>query len=544
MSSKATYDLTLKLSTNSAELKKGIDEANRKMDGFQKNVGTQLTSIKNSFIAAAAVIATLKGALDTVKKGMNETGEGADNLERFTIKLKEGFDSLAKSIVQADFANMINNWKTASKAAGEYADSMDLVNDRLKDLSVKRASVASSVSMLRAKQAEGTLTKAEAAELKQSTEDLLRIEQEIYDAAIAAQIKFIADKSNLNAELFSNLEDGINRRVEMNEEELKALDNYVQNYKEYKQKLIQENTELAKFQGTGGGPMGNTGSTTMVTNMNKVNEALEEYLAHIPEVARLQIFQQQIAGSEEYEKLIDFYIKRNNLEGEYAGLLRRTISAQSKGSAPSTPIARVGGITPISTANLTIPSLAPNIDTTKLAEPAKVFKESWVDSLTTVNEQIQNLGNTFAGLAAAIEQASEDGKVSFGESMKIIQEAAMTTVSLLGALAAAQIISAEASKGIIGIVTAVAGLAMLMNIWSSFVTPDKYESGTGYASGGWAIVGERGPETVYLPRGSKVQTAAQTRAGISGDQEIKLRLVGTDLVGALKLQARSNNSYA
>lgn len=546
MPSKATYDLTLKLSTDYAQLKKGVDESNRTLQGFQKNVSNQLGNIKTAFLTAAGVIATLKGALETVKKGMNETGEGADKLEKFTIKLKEGFDSLAKSIVQADFANMINNWKAARQAAGDYADSMDLVDDRLKDLAVKRATVASSVSTLRAKQAEGTLTKSEATELKKNTEDLLKIETEIYNAAIAAQVKFIADKNNLNAELFSTLENGINQRVSMNEEELKSLDDYVQAYKKFKDETIKANTDLVQMQTTGGGPLGNSGSTTMVVNTEKVNKALEEYLSRQSDVVKLQIFQQSLASGEDYSKLIEFYIKRNQLEGEYAGLLRRTITASQKApsGAVENPIERAQGINSISTAGISIPSLAPNIDTTKLAEPAKVFKESWVDSLTTVNEQIQSLGATFQGLADVIAEASEDGKVSFGEAMKIVQEAALTTASMLGMLAAAGMISAEASKGLIGIATAVAGLAMLASLWSSFVNPDKYESGTGYAPGGWAIVGEKGPERVYLPRGSTVKNAAQTRAGISGDQELRLRLVGSDFVGAIKLQARENKSYA
>jgi hypothetical protein len=547
MTAKAAYDLSLKLSANAAELKKGIDEANKKLGDFEKNASAQYAKVKGSILTVVGVLATLKGSLETIKKGMNETGEGADKLEKFTIKLKEGFDSLAKSIVQADFANMINNWKAARQAAGDYADSMDLVDDRLKDLSVKRASVSSSVQTLRAKQAEGTLTKAEAAELKKNTEDLLKIETEIYNAAIQAQIKFIADKNHLNAELFSTLENGINQRVTMSEEELKGLDDYVQAYKKFKDETIKANTELVQMQTTGGGIMGNSGSTTMVVNYQAVNKALEEYISKQSDVVKLQIFQQSLASGEDYDKLIEFYIKRNNLEGEYAGLLRRTISAENKGSTgASTSIQRATGITPISTSNLSIPSLASNIDTTKLAEQAKTFEKSWVDSLETVNEQIQTLGTTFRGLADIIQESSEDGKITFNEAMKIVQEAAMTTVSILGALAAAQMISKEASKGIIGIVTAVAGLAMLAEIWSSFVNPDKYATGTDYASGGWSIVGEEGPERVLLPRGSRVDTAFETRnsMGLTVPKAVDVRLRNGDLIGALKFAQKKNKGFA
>lgn len=547
MAQKSIYELTLEINTNSAALKKGVDDVNRKVEGLQNNIGSQLQKVQGHVIAATAVLGTLKGVLETVKKGMNETGEGADNLERFTIKLKAGFDSLAKSIVQADFSNMINNWKTASKAAGEYADSMDLVDDRLKDLSVKRASVASSVQMLRAKQAEGTLTKAEAVELKKNTEDLLKIETDIYNAAIAAQVKFISDKNNLNAELFKTLENGINKRVEMSESEIKSLDDQVAAYKKFKEETIKANTELVEAQTTGGGMMGNSGSTTMVVNYQAVNKALEEYISNQSDVVKLQIFQQSLASGEDYDKLIEFYIKRNNLEGEYAGLLRGTIKAENKGSVPSTPITRVSGVSPVSTSNILIPSLAPNVDTTKLTQPAKVFKESWIDALTKTNEQVQTLGSSFMGLADVIDQSMSDGKVSFGEAMKIVQESAMTTISILGALAAANIITKEAQKGLVGIVTAVAGLGLLLEVWSKFVSPDRYATGTSSSPEGWAIVGEQGPERVWLPRGSRVDTAAQTAngwgMGNNGSQEVRLRLVGTDLVGAVNMQVRSNNSF-
>lgn len=43
-----------------------------------------------------------------------------------------------------------------------------------------------------------------------------------------------------------------------------------------------------------------------------------------------------------------------------------------------------------------------------------------------------------------------------------------------------------------------------------------FASGTSYAPGGWALVGERGPELVNLPRGSQVTPANETRQALSG----------------------------
>lgn len=47
-------------------------------------------------------------------------------------------------------------------------------------------------------------------------------------------------------------------------------------------------------------------------------------------------------------------------------------------------------------------------------------------------------------------------------------------------------------------------------------TPPGYASGTASASGGWSLVGERGPELVNLPRGSQVKDANETKAALGG----------------------------
>lgn len=48
----------------------------------------------------------------------------------------------------------------------------------------------------------------------------------------------------------------------------------------------------------------------------------------------------------------------------------------------------------------------------------------------------------------------------------------------------------------------------------------KYASGTNYAPGGYALVGERGPEIVDLPRGSKVYPNGVVPAGLSGGNTV------------------------
>jgi phage-related tail protein len=50
--------------------------------------------------------------------------------------------------------------------------------------------------------------------------------------------------------------------------------------------------------------------------------------------------------------------------------------------------------------------------------------------------------------------------------------------------------------------------------------------GTDFAPGGWSLVGEQGPELMYVPRGSQIKTASETRRltnGSSGIETVKTR---------------------
>lgn len=54
------------------------------------------------------------------------------------------------------------------------------------------------------------------------------------------------------------------------------------------------------------------------------------------------------------------------------------------------------------------------------------------------------------------------------------------------------------------------------NLWKSITGLPAYANGTSYASGGWSLVGEKGPEIVHLPRGSEVFPNGIIPQGLSG----------------------------
>lgn len=94
-----------------------------------------------------------------------------------------------------------------------------------------------------------------------------------------------------------------------------------------------------------------------------------------------------------------------------------------------------------------------------------------------VAKTIGEIANSVSGLGNAIAQAAEDSKVNFAEAMNIISQAALSTIGVLQALAAANIIAKETQKGLVGIFTAIAGISMLLAIWGAFVKPKKMAGG-------------------------------------------------------------------
>jgi len=80
----------------------------------------------------------------------------------------------------------------------------------------------------------------------------------------------------------------------------------------------------------------------------------------------------------------------------------------------------------------------------------------------------------------------------------------------------------------------------------------RYASGTNFHPGGTAIVGEEGPERVFLPRGSQVKTAEETAAMGNAKQPIILQTILNGRVIAEEIHSdisslmggRTNLNYA
>jgi hypothetical protein len=115
----------------------------------------------------------------------------------------------------------------------------------------------------------------------------------------------------------------------------------------------------------------------------------------------------------------------------------------------------------------------------------------------------QNIGEALQALAGKNRTLAKTG-------MRITEAGAIANT-------AGGIMKAFDQGGVLGFLTGAAigaeGIKQVATIESQI---SKFATGTDYAPGGMAMVGERGPEMVYLPRGSKVKTASETRQMAGG----------------------------
>ena len=150
---------------------------------------------------------------------------------------------------------------------------------------------------------------------------------------------------------------------------------------------------------------------------------------------------------------------------------------------------------------------------------------------------IQKIGSGIGeGLAAAIQGTANFGQIFqgiFGELGGVVKQLGEQMIQL-GALAlAAQLaIGNIFANPLAAVAAGIALVALGSLIQSTTARQNRFAVGTRNAPGGMALVGERGPEMISLPRGSQVLPAAQTAnmlGGVGGGIEIYGILRGQDI---------------
>lgn len=125
------------------------------------------------------------------------------------------------------------------------------------------------------------------------------------------------------------------------------------------------------------------------------------------------------------------------------------------------------------------------------------------------------------GLGRALGDIASEGRQSTGEIIKqmMMQTTAMLIRSIIPAVPFPANLALAAGAGLLS-----SGL---------FNQVPGYADGTNFHGGGLAMVGEKGPELVNLPRGSAVHTNRESMGMMNGG-EVVFRIQGQELYGVLK----------
>ena len=178
------------------------------------------------------------------------------------------------------------------------------------------------------------------------------------------------------------------------------------------------------------------------------------------------------------------------------------------------------------------------------------FGDSWKILTEIVQGSSNTMGQALGAAASAFVQSAAAGEASFKSLGQAALQgaAAVIRAKLIESVAS---VAADAFKkfGLLGFIGAAVGGGAVVGLFNKLVSSIKvpgFALGTNYAPGGLALVGERGPELVNLPRGSQVtpnnrlnNLAGNTGGNVNVTGQFVLR--GTDLVVAIEKQNSINN---
>jgi len=207
---------------------------------------------------------------------------------------------------------------------------------------------------------------------------------------------------------------------------------------------------------------------------------------------------------------------------------------------------KIPKLPPLKIPNLELPSLGDIRTGAKLAElfsflPANFFKpfnKSTLDEISkTFNQGFETIAEDAAILFGQTLGDALTGQASIGDFFKGIFASLGQNLEALGKFLVKTAIEIEFIQKTLftNPFLAIAGGIALIAIGraiSNATNRNAFAVGTRYAPGGMALVGERGPEMINLPRGSQVIPAAQTSqmmGGIGGAIEVFGMLRGQDI---------------
>jgi len=530
--------------------------------GFQRSVGEMNKSL-NTIKSNTAITAmnqgmkllgdSLKDAVDIYKKVVASAQSTGDAFEVTMAGIHEAANTLMQNMATMDFSVSL---KQARAAAEEYARVLDDLGDRGRSIKMISSETKFHILELRGELRNMNLSDEKRLEIGKQINALIEHESMLRERMLNEAMQGIMD--------FDITKFGIT------EEQARLPIEYVKNYAEYsreQQNALEEagkkQLELNQWNRIG---LQNAGTHTKFLEVQKrlteelaqktslVPEGLQEFIpiwqvinrmtdAHRDDIAKISNeWWDAKSALQSYENSADWTTNRLETQKRLLQTLKSLYSHTSEGylfgttkkeTAPQKDIQGKGiGQTSLTSGLPGIQEfkdLGTNInaaegDLRKLLDTLQIFKNIY-DPFEFVTSSLENLSNVLAQGADdfrsygrnIIMTIKDIVKAYFAEALAAMITNAMKTAAKAGpfALAAAPALAALA----VGTVS------------TAFSKITGFAGGTNYAPGGLALVGERGPELVNLPRGSQV--IPNNRIGGGGDI-LLTKLRGSDIDIVLK----------
>lgn len=543
------FSLLTTLTLNATGYDKGINQAKRKTDELVKVTEGASKLIKGA-LSFAGVALSFEAVVSTLKKGLESTGEGADILAKRTMQVDSAVQTLGRSLVQHDFSNLARNIKSAMIAAGEYADKIDVIDQRTQDLRVRKSLLQSHIDELKAKKSEGKATKDEIGELKKLNDELYITEIELINATIDAKIKRGADEKRIDASLFANMQSAINKRAQLSQKEVEDLQNVSKEYDNIYNKLVNDNTTTQTSSMMGPGIGGGTTSTP-VTDWTKVEEGINQYLATLTDVQKAQLLQDRIItdGEAGWESLIELFVKLNTVTSEYNSNIKQMNKASSEGKESAV---RSGQESGISTSGSVIPSISVTSELSgKLAEHKNV-----VDNVAQSYENLQTVGQSVNQIFGALGATASDSTKAWLDFASTLFTEIPQLITALGVLSAANMTEAgseaakagatagskaarQSSSWIQAVAQAIGATVAVVGGMMAAIKTTKFADGAVVNGATYAMIGEAGPEVVL----NKMQLGGLVKElNGGGDYRLVGKLKGKDILIAAERAAKNRNA--
>jgi hypothetical protein len=496
------YNLALNINANSAKLSQGLAKGKKSLTGFQKTAQTAGKKVKASMTTMLGGMTSSLGMLVPGFSGLGIAISGASKAFKGLTISTYGFATALVSTgigailvgLGVALAALITYFKGTKDGADKFNKVMGAIGGVIQTVMARIRMLGKAVSLvLKGKFKEG----AEVA--KEAFTDLGKTIKENVQTGIG-----LAEREN-----------------KLNKQRIK--------FKEKESELTRDIAEMM----------------LIANNENKsINERKEAAIKAEALTLELGVERKQIAEEE-----LDILVKKNALgdntyeddqaeadkrieinaikEEEFRKMRRIQSTQQLVADDAERELVALKKGNELKTLKVTA-NVGAKVDTTNLQKIKDILQDT-EDTFTVLPDLVSNLGGVFNTFFANMEGG-------FGGILKAFGNMLKSMVAQLAAKAAIFGVLKLLSGGLFGIGNVAVGAAKMLNNGGGTLGKftGMFANGTNYAPGGMALVGERGPELVNLPRGSQVYSNSKSKGMMGG--EVVFRIEGNTLVGVLNKQ--------